>query len=230
MPPDARASAPVRATSSATASAPVRATSDRAGAQGLRAAGAPRKLVALARHVDLGRARALDVGCGEGTYLRHFSPASVGLDRDPARVAALRAAGLDARPCDVEAPGWQRGLGAFDLVWLCDLLVHLRDPGAFLRASAPLLAPGGRVVVVEWLWPAGRARAAALARIVPGGRATLEEPEHLHRFTRPALRALLAGAGLAVEREECHSFASPLGRALAGSWWPPRTLIARRAG
>lgn len=191
--------------------------------------GAPRKVRALAERLDLAQARVLDVGCGAGTYLAHFSAQSVGIDRDPSRVEFVRSLRLDARVRDVEAPGWAEGLGTFDLVWLCDLLVHLREPRAFLASVAPLLNAGGAVVVVEWLWPRSDLAARALARVVPGGARVLHEPEHLHRFDRGSLRALLADTGFEVEDEWLHTFRSPLATPLFGAWWPPRTILARPA-
>ena len=196
----------------------------------LRAAGAPRKLVRAAERLDLARARVLDVGCGDAVYLRHLSRASVGVDRSPERVAAARARGLSAFERDVEAAGWTEGLGRFDVVWLCDILVHLRDPERFLLSLAPLLADGGRLWIAEWLWPESRAAAGALARLVPGGCATWTNPEHLHHLTRRSLRALLARTGHPVEAELNHTFASPLAAALVEPFWPPRTIVAMRRG
>lgn len=191
--------------------------------------GAPRKVRALARRADLARLRALDVGCGPGTYLAHFAAGSVGIDRDPDRVAFVRSLGLDARERDVEAPGWTDGLGTFDLVWLCDLLVHLRDPRAFLASALPLVRAGGSVVVAEWVWPRNALAARVLARLVPGGARVLHEPEHLHRFDRRSLRDLLRDAGLEIEDEWLHTFSTPLAKPVFGGWWPPRTILARRA-
>lgn len=191
--------------------------------------GAPRKVRALARRIDLAKARVLDVGCGPGTYLAHFAAGSVGLDRDPGRVDFVRSLGLDARVRDVETSGWSDDLGTFDVVWLCDMLVHLRDPRAFLAGAAPLVRSGGAVVVAEWLWPRSDFAARVLARAVPGGVRVLHEPEHLHRFDRGSLRALLGSAGFEVEDEWLHTFSTKLARPVFGAWWPPRTILARRA-
>ena len=199
-------------------------------AAALRAAGAPRKIVHAASRIDLERARVLDVGCGEGRYLAHFSRASVGVDRSAERVAELRARGLSAFVRDVEQAGWTADLGRFDVVWLCDILVHLRDPGRFLASLSDALAGGGRLWITEWLWPRRRAAAGALALVVPGGRATWTNPEHLHHLTRPSLRALLAENGWEVASEGGHTFRNPLIAALAEPFWPPRTIVATRGG
>lgn len=193
----------------------------------LRQAGAPRKLVRAGARIDLSRARILDVGCGDGVYLRHFAGGSVGVDRSEERVASLCARGLEAVVRDVETPAWTRGLDRFDVVWLCDILVHLRDPESFLRTLPAVLAGTGRLWITEWLWPARRAAAGAVSFVVPGGRATWTNPEHRHHLTRASMRALLAGTGFAVEFELNHTFESALLARLVEPFWPPRTIVAR---
>jgi SAM-dependent methyltransferase len=192
------------------------------------APGAPRKLRSAARRVPLERARVLDVGCGHGACLAHFGPGSLGLDRDPARVAFARSLGLSAQIRDVERPGWSRDLKGFELAWISDLLAHLREPLPFLRELAGALAPGGRIVASEWVWPEGRL-ARRLVLLVPGARRAWEEPQHVNRFSPRQVSELLAAAGFAPEACYVHTFASrAVGRALEPVW-PPRTWIARRA-
>jgi SAM-dependent methyltransferase len=172
----------------------------------------------------------LDVGCGRGLNLAHFSEASLGLDRDPACIAEVRARGLRGQERDVSRWGWSQDLGTFDIVWLCDLLVHLDDPRAFLEEVPGLLNPDGRVVVAEWLWPESPLVTTALSCLIPGGRATLTEPEHRRRYHRRTLAADLQAAGLAIESSYNHSLPpGALARAL-DSFWPPRTIVARPAG
>lgn len=193
------------------------------------ALGAPRKLRRAAERFDLARLRVLDVGCGHGTYLVHFADGSVGIDRSEERVAFARSLGLAAHARDVEQPAWSGGLPAFDLVWLCDILPHLDDPEAFLRSLPPVLAPGARIVITDWLWPESPRLARLLARVLPGGREVLEAQDHRRAWSRRSLSAALARAGFEIESSECHTFRSPLARALSGRIWPPRTLVARPA-
>ncbi len=195
------------------------------------AGGAPRKLVRAMSRLGLDSARVLDVGCGHGVYLVHFSNASVGVDRSCDRVAFARSIGLTAEERDVERAGWQRGLETFDAVWLCDILVHLRDPERFLASLHSLLAPRGRLVITEWLWPESALLARVLATSIPGGRETLSNPEHVHRFSRRTLAAMLARAEFEISDSYNHSFASPLVASITDSFWPPRTVVAvsRRA-
>jgi SAM-dependent methyltransferase len=191
------------------------------------AGGPPQKLVRAAQRIDFETARVLDVGCGYGVCLAHFSSASLGLDRSPERIAFARSIGLSAEVRDVERAGWNAGLSGFDAVWLCDILVHVARPGTLLESLHPLLAPRGRLVITEWLWPENARLASLLAACIPGGRAVLHEAEHLHRFSRRALARVLAEAGFEIVESYNHSFASPLLASITDSFWPPRTVVAR---
>lgn len=135
----------------------------------------------IARHAPDG-GRVLDVGCGTGFLLEalardgrwhgvgvDLSPDSVGLARD--RLARLGAADrLDARVGSAYEPPE----GPFDLVTLTDVLEHLEDPRACLRALRERLAPGGLLVVST---PNRRslpgARRFAAERLPGGGRIRL---------------------------------------------------------
>ena len=190
----------------------------------------PRRLQALSERFPLQQLAVLDIGCGRGLDLAHFSPRSLGLDRDPACVAELRARGLRAEKRDVSRWGWSAELGTFDLVFVSQLLVELEDPRAFLEEVPALLEPEGRVVVAEWLWPESPLAATALSCLVPGGRARLTSQEQRRRYHRRTLAAELREAGLAIETSFNHSLPDgALARAL-DSIWPPRTIVARPAG
>ena len=108
-------------------------------------------------------ARVLDVACGGGKWLiavaRRF-PATelVGVEYEPDSVArAVRhvsEAGLGQRiriePRRIEEMPFRE---QFDLVYLQDALHELPDPVAALKASWTAVAPGGRLVVLEWCLP-----------------------------------------------------------------------------
>ena len=102
----------------------------------------------------------VEVGCGYGTFTVPVAARISGVlhafDIEPAMVAAtaerLREAGqhnvkLSLR--DVIADGFGLLPGSVDAVLLFNIL-HAEDPGAILRASAHLLAPNGRVLVIHW--------------------------------------------------------------------------------
>ncbi|HEX2753897.1 MAG TPA: class I SAM-dependent methyltransferase [Candidatus Limnocylindrales bacterium] len=107
--------------------------------------------------------RVLDVACGGGRWLiavaRRF-PATqlVGVEFEPDSVERatrqVRDAGLDGR-IRVEArtiPDMPFR-SEFDLVYLQDALHELPDPAPSLRAAWAAVAPGGRLVVLEWCLP-----------------------------------------------------------------------------
>ncbi len=191
--------------------------------------GAPRKLLSAFARLPLEHARVLDLGCGHGVYLARFSEHSVGLDADEQRVHFARSMGLDARQVDLMQDCWERGLGAFDYIWACDILPHVDDPVRLLREAQALLEPQGRLLISDWLWPDSRL-ARRLALMLPGARAVHDEPTHRHVVTRQLLRGWLAAAGLVIEQSWNPSFPHAWQRALVEPIWPPRTLVLRPRG
>jgi SAM-dependent methyltransferase len=119
-------------------------------------------IAALARRACAGppsARRVLEVGCGTGNVLRQLERACpgalvVGMDlfadglayaRSRTRCPLVQA---DARAAPFSAP--------FDLIGLFDVLEHLPDDVAVLRALRGLLAPGGALLLTvpahAWLW------------------------------------------------------------------------------
>ena len=100
------------------------------------------------------RGRALDVGCGTGFLLERLAErgySGVGLDLSPGSVAIAERrlaeiGGADRLRAEVGS-AYEPPPGPFDLVTLTDVLEHLEDPRACLRALRERLAPGGLVVV-----------------------------------------------------------------------------------
>src|SRR5918995_3675319 len=100
----------------------------------------------------------LDLGTGTGRMLQLLAPhatRAVGLDASHAMLSVARAnlekAGLtrvELRQGDVYAPPFARG--SFDLVVVHQVLHYLDDPARALREAARLLAPGGRVLVIDF--------------------------------------------------------------------------------
>ena len=100
----------------------------------------------------------LDLGTGTGKMLQLLAPSAaraVGLDASHAMLAVARAnlekAGLtrvELRQGDIYAPPF--GRGSFDAVVIHQVLHYLDDPARALREAARLLAPGGRILVVDF--------------------------------------------------------------------------------
>ncbi|MEN9682562.1 MAG: bifunctional 2-polyprenyl-6-hydroxyphenol methylase/3-demethylubiquinol 3-O-methyltransferase UbiG [Pseudomonadota bacterium] len=146
--------------------------------------------------------RALDVGCGAGLLcepLARLGASVTGVDAAAENIAAARshAAGggltIDYRHGEIGA----LGLTGFDLVCSMEVIEHVADKVAFLRALADCLAPGGLMILStpnrttksKWLM----VEAAERIGMVPRG------THHWDDFVTPdELGNLLAGAGLAM--------------------------------
>ena len=140
--------------------------------------------------------RLLDVGCGDGGFLRLAAAAGftpTGFDFD-ARVAALaRAKGLDAHAAEFSAFCAGRKAGEFDAITMFDVLEHTPEPAWFLGELKRLLAPGGRVAVTL---PNG-------LRPLPWRREEHDfPPHHFTRWTPDSLRGFFERHGFEVVRQD----------------------------
>jgi demethylmenaquinone methyltransferase/2-methoxy-6-polyprenyl-1,4-benzoquinol methylase/ArsR family transcriptional regulator len=138
-----------------------------------------------------GFARVLDIGCGAGRMLELLAPraeSAVGVDLSPAMLGVARAqmeqAGLrniQLRQGDIYALPVEGGV--FDLAVVHQVLHYLDTPARALREAARALAPGGRLIVVDF---------------APHQNELLRE-RHEHRrlgFSRREVEDYLVGAGL----------------------------------
>ncbi|PVG81828.1 SAM-dependent methyltransferase [Nocardioides gansuensis] len=148
----------------------------------------------------------VDVGCGTGADVRRFAelvgPAgrAVGVEPHPGlrAVAAERAFGTSAEFVDGDALALPFEDGSVDVLRCERVFQHLHDPGAAVREFARVLAPGGRVAVVDSDWGS----AIWLPMGDPDVRRRYDEAFFARtpnpfagRYLRPQLRA----AGLAVD-------------------------------
>jgi SAM-dependent methyltransferase len=145
-------------------------------------------LAALRRALPPRRVRLLELGCGSGNVLASLSEfgEAVGMDAHSDLVAAGRAAGLDVRaghlPDDLGVtPGWA------DVVLLLDVIEHVDDDLATLRAARTRVGEGGLLVLTvpayPWLWSGHD-----------------EILGHRRRYTAAGLRAAVERAGFTVLR------------------------------
>jgi SAM-dependent methyltransferase len=157
-------------------------------------------LAVLRRALPPGPHRLLEVGCGSGNVLEALGPfgEAVGMEADEVLAAAARAAGLDVRDgalpeARVVPAGWP------DVVLLLDVLEHVDDELAALRAVHEILAPGGMVVVAvpayDWLWSGHdvalghrrRYRAASLRAVVTAAGFTVASLSYFNTLLLPAI-------------------------------------------
>jgi SAM-dependent methyltransferase len=135
------------------------------------------------------RARVLDVGCGTGAngpVLAAQGRFTVGIDAS-ALPLTLAGATTHAARLRADAQALPFRDGAFDLVTALDVLEHLDDDAVAAGELRRVLRPGGALVVFV---PA--------LRVLWGYQDQVAH--HRRRYGREQLQALLAGAGLHVER------------------------------
>ena len=100
----------------------------------------------------------LDLGTGTGRMLQLLAPRvsrAVGLDASHAMLSVARAnlekagrTGIELRQGDIYAPPFPRN--TFDLVVIHQVLHYLDDPARAIREAGRLIAPGGRILVVDF--------------------------------------------------------------------------------
>ena len=153
----------------------------------------------------LGR-RALDVGCGAGLLcepLARLGAAVTGVDAAFENVSAAQAhadrsgLAIDYRSGDVA----EMKLAGYDLVCALEVIEHVADKPAFVRALAAALAPGGLMILST---PNRTARSRLL--LVEGAELLGAIPRGTHHwadFVTPLeLSALLADAGLIMSEPQ----------------------------
>lgn len=146
--------------------------------------------------------RALDVGCGAGLLaepLARLGATVTGLDAAPENIAAAQAhAATQGLAIDYRAtPVEDMADSGYDLVTSMEVIEHVADPAAFVRALASKLAPDGLMI----LSTPNRTPLSRLAMITIGESiGGIPHGTHdWHKFITPdELTALLEAAGLTV--------------------------------
>lgn len=145
----------------------------------------------------------LDIGTADGSVARRLVERDcrvVGIELDP---DAARAA---ERYCERVVIGDVENLDLatavngleFDVVLLLDVLEHLRDPVAVLKAAANRLGPGGRAIISVPNVTHASLRLQLLAGNFEYTETGLLDRTHLRFFDRPAVERLVTQAGLTV--------------------------------
>jgi SAM-dependent methyltransferase len=142
----------------------------------------------------------LELGCGTGHFLSMAAARghrAVGLDFSEPAVLRAQARGLNAFCGGVDDLPRIVGAGErFDAVAMFHLIEHLADPTAFLHAIGMWLRPQARIFVS---CPGPRRFTRLISEQQVGGSDFWDyPPQHVARWTLPALRVLLARAGWRV--------------------------------
>ena len=143
--------------------------------------------------------RALDVGCGAGLLaepLARLGASVTGLDASPEVIAVARehsaAVGLEI---DYRSGDVQQLEGEFDLITSMEVIEHVADPAAFIRALAKRLAANGLLIMST---PNATGLSKLLMITVGEGLGQIPKGTHdFDKFIAPdRLKVLLAEAGL----------------------------------
>ena len=134
-------------------------------------------------------ARILEIGCGTGhnlPMLARFGEVDA-IEIDPAaRAVAAKRLGKPVGDAPLPAlPGVPRG--HYHMIAVLDVVEHIEDDVAALRAMAECLAPGGRILIAvpahQWMWSAH------------------DVVNHHHRrYSKATLLKAIEGAGLRARR------------------------------
>ncbi len=95
------------------------------------------------------RVSVLDVGCGDGGFLRFIQPRvrlAVGVDTNPEAVTKAKKAGLDVRAQELGEFAREHS-ESFDVVCAFHLIEHLPRVQPFLKEAISCLKPGGQLIV-----------------------------------------------------------------------------------
>ena len=138
----------------------------------------------------------LDVGCGNGDYLKFASDCgwtATGLDFDPAAVALANSRGLHALQGTIEDLPSD---SAYDVVTASHVLEHVADPLEFLTQLWHRVKPGGMLWLITPNWRGPGFRRHLRYWI------SLETPRHLTLFDRNSLhRAIQQTTGVFPQRQ-----------------------------
>ena len=126
--------------------------------------------------------RILDIGCGPGHNLIHFSPNSVGIEINDYLVDFGKSLGLNVIKTNAEEnlPVINE---KFDLIWCTDFLVHMVSPFRFLFKIRDYLNDGNYLVVQI---------------PQPSIFGTHKSPEHFYAFDKETLIFLLKASGYKI--------------------------------
>lgn len=172
--------------------------------------------------------RLLDIGCSSGLFLNEareagFEVQGAELSPDTAAFAGEHFR-LDVHVGDWRGAGFAEG--SFDVVTLFDVIEHMPDPRAELRAIRRLLKPGGVLLQstpnIDGLFPRLSYRLAGLLDYWPHP----EPPHHLYQFSERTLAELTERAGYEVTRLDQTRIAFGYNFGSPASWKASPKLLA----
>jgi SAM-dependent methyltransferase len=146
--------------------------------------------------------RTLDIGCGIGRNLAHLGTDGVGVDPNPACVAAAREAGFEAYSPEMLPPM------DFDTLLVSHVLEHVEQPTALVGGYLDRLRPDGRLIIMT-----------------PQEAGFASDETHVRFLDFAALAEIVAALGFSVERSFSFPFPRWAGRLFKYNEF---VLVARR--
>jgi 2-polyprenyl-3-methyl-5-hydroxy-6-metoxy-1,4-benzoquinol methylase len=161
----------------------------------------------LVRYINIGRI--LDIGCGDGLFLKYFKNCGwevQGIDfGETASNYARDILGVDVFPGSLEQAKYQSG--SFDVVSLYAVLEHLPDPIQSLKEINRILKPEGVLFISVPNFESLE------SKIFRERWVAIKAPAHLYHFTPATLQTFLLKAGFAIVEIK---YISGEGRSTAG--------------
>ncbi len=145
----------------------------------------------------------VDLGCGDAERLAQVGERlgedveliGVDMQPDPTRMDELASRGVRVVRANLEEGLSELQDGAHDLVIMCQIIEHLRDPAAALESVSKKLAPNGRLLI-ETPHQGGLDFRLMKSRYWGG----YHFPRHFHVFTTDTLAYMVNQVGLRVAR------------------------------
>ncbi len=131
-------------------------------------------------------AKVLDFGAGPGTFADLMAESGVKVDcLEPDK--SLQRLLSDKGHHVIDYDSWTEQTGSYDVIYLLNVLEHIKNDQEAAEQIAALLRPGGRVIVYV---PAYEMLFSAMDYKV----------EHFRRYRRPQLQRIVRNTGLRIER------------------------------
>ena len=161
------------------------------------------KVQTYGESIGSGARRILDVGCGNGRFLkilRDFGDDAwelVGIDFDKNAVDQCVEAGFEAHVARMEDFGGDQDAETYDGIIMLQLIEHVEDPSEVAASAFRLLKPGGCFIVET-------PNLAGLDHALFRGRwwGHYHFPRHWHLFSSDSIRRMFEDKGFEVEKCE----------------------------
>jgi 2-polyprenyl-3-methyl-5-hydroxy-6-metoxy-1,4-benzoquinol methylase len=161
--------------------------------------------------------RILDFGCGKGPLLRvlaKFGAEAVGIEQSATARESIHREGFASAHASLDDLRRERPDAFFDLIFMIDVVEHLRCPWRDLMRIGQFLAPHGRLVITTMNTNSLR------AKLTGANWRERVNPTHLFYFTPDSLANVLRGTGFGTIAEFTpvtnYSHHGPLRRWLQG--------------